>query len=365
MPDRPPSLLRLAGALALLLLVAPLGSIYRAYNVWYHRQQGFNLHSDPVVQAAAAAAAAAHASRSHQSQQQQSDVTKTSNSNSDNSAGPSPPGIKNIGSFVVNGEDMVDNISMEELLSLLGVGFGRRHHNPHHIIMQNLGLGLGIGGAGRASDIAVGIHLIMPWILALFFGVVIPAILAVIGRIRQRHGRQYYDKLSSKEKRLFRLIQCFSRFKKTIKEEDLVDAPEISRDGIVGVDNGGSSAEKADGDDNDNDDDDKTIEENRFLRIPRAGSPLLLPSHTNSQSGDSSIQTMRQVPAICTICLDPYKAGEMVVWSSNSKCKDCFHEQCIVAWLSKRRGGSDARCPCCRQHFIDDIFRLQAGLNSK
>ena len=364
MPDRPPSLLRMGGALALLLLVAPLGSIHRAYNVWYHRQQGINLHSDPVDQAAAAAAAAAHAARSRQSQQQ-SDVTKTSNSNSDNSAASSPPGIKNIGSFVVNGEDMDDSISIEELLSLLGVGFGRRHHHHHHhLVMQNLGLGLRIGGAGRASDIAVVIHLIMPWILALLFGVVIPAILAVIGRIRQRRGRKYFDKLSSKEKRLFRLIQCLSRFKKTIKGEDLVDVPNLSRDGGIGGDNGGSSAEKADADDNDNDDDEETIEEDRLLIIPRAGSPLL-PSHTNSQSDDSSIQTMRQVPAMCTICLDPYKAGEMVVWSSNSKCKDCFHEQCIVAWLSKRRGGSDARCPCCRQHFIDDIFRLQAGLNSK
>ena len=361
MPDRPPSLLRLAGALALLLLVAPLGSIYRAYNVWHHRQQGINLHSDPVVQAAAAAA---HASRSRQSQQQ-SDVTKTSNSNSDNSAGPSPPGIKNIGSFVVNGEDMDDDISIEELLSLLGVGFGRRHHHHHHhIVMQNLGLGLGIGGSGRASDIAVGIHLILPWMLALLFGVVIPAILAVIGRIRQRRGRKYYDKLSSKEKRLFRLIQCFSRFKQPIKEEDLIDMSRISKDGCVGVDNGDSSAEKDGGDDDDDDDDsdDASDEEDRMLRIPTAGSPLL-PS--NSQSGDSSMQETRQVPAICTICLDPYKAGEIVVWSSNSKCKDFFHEQCIVAWLSKRRGGSDARCPCCRQHFIDDIFRVQAGLNSK
>ena len=201
MPDRPPSLLRLAGALALLLLVAPLGSIYRAYNVWYDRQQGIGVRSDPVVQAAAAAAAAAHASRSRKSQQQQqqqqqSDGTRASSSSTDNSDGSSPPGVTNIGSFVVNGEDMDDNISMEELLSLLGVGFGRRHHHQHHhIVMQNLGLGLGIGGAGRASDITVGIHLIMPWILALSFGVVIPAILAVIGRIRQRHGRKYYDKL--------------------------------------------------------------------------------------------------------------------------------------------------------------------------
>ena len=360
MPDRPPSLLRLGGALALLLLVAPLGSIYRAYNnAWYHRQEGMNMHSDPVLQAAAAAAAAAHASRARQSQQQ-SDDARTSSSSTDNSAGP---GIKNIGTFVVNGEDMDDKISMEELLSLLGVGFGRRHHHHHHhhhIVLQNLGLGLGIGGARRASDISVGIHLIMPWLLALLFGVVIPAILAVIGRIRQRRGRTYYDKLSSKEKRLFRLIQCFSRFKKTIREGDMVGSRKISSDGGAGGGNGASSSEKDDEDDGG--DDEQTAEEDRLLRIPRAGSPLLPP---NTQSDDLLMQIMRQVPAICTICLDPYKAGEIVVWSSNTKCKDCFHEQCIVAWLSKRRGGSDARCPCCRQHFIDDIFRVQAGLNSK
>lgn len=321
------------------------------------------MHSDSVVQAAAAAAAVAHASRARQSQQQSDDTRgtpRTSSSSTDNSAGL---GTKNIGTFVVNGEDMDDKISMEELLSLLGVGFGRRHHH-HHIVLQNLGFGLGIGGTGRASDIAVGIHLIMPWLLALLFGVVIPAILAVIGRIRQRRGRMYYNKLSSKEKRLFRLIQCFGRFKKTIREKDIVDAPKkMSRDVGIGGDNGASSSEKDDDDNNDDGGDDKqTTEEDRLLKIPRAGSPLL-PS--NSQLDNSSMQTMRQVPAICTICLDPYKAGEIVVWSSNSKCMDHFHEHCIVAWLSKRRGGSDARCPCCRQHFIDDIFRAQAGLNSK
>jgi len=367
MPDRPPApaLLRLGGAFALLLLVAPLGSIYRVYSLWYPRQEMVNLHSDPVVQVAAAATAMAHASRplqqqQQQQQQQQSEESSTRTSCTDNSEGLSP-GFTNIGSFSVNGEEIDENISMEELLSLLGVGFGQRHHHHHHIAMQKLDLGLGIGGTRRSRDIAVGVHLITPWILALLFGVAIPAVLAVVERIKQRRGRQYFDNLSSKEKRLFRLIECFGRFKKTIRGDDL----------IIKV--SGASKNKSSGDREryfSGDEDNGVAENNeegQLLRIPRAGSPLLPaanPSACVSQSV-SSIQTSRQVPATCTICLEQYRAGDVVVWSSNADCRDHFHQSCIISWLSKRRGGSDARCPCCRQHFIDHIFRNQAGFNSK
>mmetsp|Transcript_651 Transcript_651/g.1560 ORF Transcript_651/g.1560 Transcript_651/m.1560 type:complete len:358 (-) Transcript_651:26-1099(-) len=357
MPDRPPSLLRLGGMLALLIVVAPLSSLYQQYTLWYHRQE-MKLHSDPIAQVAAAA--------QFSRQQNGGEGSRTSDSTGSttgSSSARTPPGVTNIGSFVVNGEDVDDDISVEELLSLLGVGFGRRRHDQHQLVMQNLGLGF--GAAGRSNGIAVGFHIIMPWLLALVFGVIVPAIFALIGRIQtQRRGRKYYDTLSAREKRLFRLIQCFSRYKKTIEDGDLVGVSKVkftTQDGSAECNDGDSSDERGDADDK---------EDRLMLKIPHAGTPLLLVLsaryapiriiHTKQSN-----YTLRQVPGTCPICLEQYKVGETVVWSSNSSCRDYFHERCIISWLSKRRGGSDARCPCCRQHFVDDIFRAQAGLNSK
>ena len=360
MPDRPPSLLRLGGMLALLFAVAPLtrSSLYQQYTLWYHRQE-MKLHSDPVALAQVAAAA-----QFPRQQNGGDEGSRTSDSSTTGSSSArAPPGVTDIGSsFVVNGEDVDDDISVEELLSLLGVGFRRRRHDQHQLVMQNLGLGF--GGAGRSNGIAVGFHIIMPWLMALVFGVIVPAVLA-IGRVQnQRRGRKYYDTLSAKEKRLFRLIQCFSRYKKTIEDGDLVRVSKVkvtTQDGSVECKDGDSSGKRGDADDK---------EDGLMLKIQHAGTPLLLvlsaPNapvrilHTK-QTND----TLRQVPGTCPICLEQYNVGETVVWSSNSSCRDHFHERCIISWLSKRRGGSDARCPCCRQHFVDDIFRAQAGLNNK
>ena len=286
------------------------------------------------------------------------------------SSARAPPGVTDIGtiSFVVNGEGVDDDTSVEELLSLLGVGFGRRRrHDQHQLVMQNLGLGSFGGGAGRSNGIAVGFHILLPWLLALVLGVIVPAVLA-IGRIRnQRRGRQYYDTLSAREKRLFRLIQCFSRYKKTIEDGDLLVG--FSKVKVPTQDGSAECKDVVDSSGGRGGADDKE-EDRLMLKIPNAGTPLLsVPSAPNApvrilhtkQTND----TLRQVPGTCPICLEQYTVGETVVWSSNSSCRDHFHERCIISWLSKRRGGSDARCPCCRQHFVDDIFRAQAGLNSK
>jgi Ring finger domain len=59
----------------------------------------------------------------------------------------------------------------------------------------------------------------------------------------------------------------------------------------------------------------------------------------------------RTVPGECVICLEAYKPGEIVVWSSapQSTCQHVYHRDCITNYLIRVEGGT---CPCCRQAFI-------------
>jgi Ring finger domain len=56
----------------------------------------------------------------------------------------------------------------------------------------------------------------------------------------------------------------------------------------------------------------------------------------------------RCVEASCSICLGAYEPGDKVVWSGLDECKHCFHDECILPWLSKGK----KRCPMCRQWFV-------------
>jgi Ring finger domain len=51
----------------------------------------------------------------------------------------------------------------------------------------------------------------------------------------------------------------------------------------------------------------------------------------------------------CTICLEDFVEDDKVAQSSNSLCRHCFHQQCIVSWLVTR---PHAFCPCCRRPFL-------------
>ena len=58
----------------------------------------------------------------------------------------------------------------------------------------------------------------------------------------------------------------------------------------------------------------------------------------------------------CAICLDRYKVGDQVVWSSNIKrCPHIFHEKCCLEYLIKVID-EDGSAPCCfcRQEFLKD-----------
>lgn len=220
------SLLRLVGLLLLLLLVAPLSTIHRSIQLWSERQRDIAngaLSNDDAVRAAAAASAAARA------KQRQSGA-----------AGESP-GVTNIGHFVINGNSNNRNgrgggesKAVHELLStIFGMGFAGRRRGFGGVgfgigvggggaglldmMYQNdylYGMGMGGGGIVAANEFAMGVQVILPWILALVLGVVVPAILTVISLLRSRRFRDYYKGLDRKEKRLFRLILCLKRFKK-------------------------------------------------------------------------------------------------------------------------------------------------------
>ena len=66
----------------------------------------------------------------------------------------------------------------------------------------------------------------------------------------------------------------------------------------------------------------------------------------------------KSVPNYCAICLEPYKAGEAVAWSTNVECSHCFHANCIAVCFStgksvtSRNAMKDTHpCPLCRVPF--------------
>ena len=50
----------------------------------------------------------------------------------------------------------------------------------------------------------------------------------------------------------------------------------------------------------------------------------------------------------CSICLDNYKVGNEVVWSTNPNCVHVYHKECMLTWLCKFGEGC---CPICRESF--------------
>jgi hypothetical protein len=55
----------------------------------------------------------------------------------------------------------------------------------------------------------------------------------------------------------------------------------------------------------------------------------------------SSPTTTTTVPNCCIICLDSYKVGESVVWSSNHECPHAFHRRFVIYPISLFRGGGE------------------------
>ena len=56
----------------------------------------------------------------------------------------------------------------------------------------------------------------------------------------------------------------------------------------------------------------------------------------------------RLVPTTCTICLNNYRVGDTIVWSTS--CSHVFHMSCMESWLMKYPG--KPHCPYCRGDFL-------------
>ena len=60
-------------------------------------------------------------------------------------------------------------------------------------------------------------------------------------------------------------------------------------------------------------------------------------------------EVRRSFVGSCAVCLTSYKAGDMIVWSSNKECQHVFHESCFMVWAQQKECPT---CPCCRQRFV-------------
>ncbi|KAG7342664.1 ring finger domain containing protein [Nitzschia inconspicua] len=56
---------------------------------------------------------------------------------------------------------------------------------------------------------------------------------------------------------------------------------------------------------------------------------------------------------ICTVCLESYRTGDVIVWSDDPECCHVYHKECLVDYLSKRKNPSTKEnpCPICRRNF--------------
>jgi hypothetical protein len=70
--------------------------------------------------------------------------------------------------------------------------------------------------------------------------------------------------------------------------------------------------------------------------------------HSILRLPSEKLNAERWVPGGCAICLDLYKEGDVVAWSTEASCKHAFHSDCIIPWLAKKE---EPECACCRQDF--------------
>jgi len=75
-------------------------------------------------------------------------------------------------------------------------------------------------------------------------------------------------------------------------------------------------------------------------------------SNSNNAGGGggedhNNLLSRRCVDGTCTLCIDEYVDGDIVVWS-DLLCSHVFHKECLMQWLSKGK----KRCPVCRHWFV-------------
>jgi hypothetical protein len=88
-----------------------------------------------------------------------------------------------------------------------------------------------------------------------------------------------------------------------------------------------------------NDDDDDADSHETTTSVPDASSVTRSLSYDEEESA-------------CVICLEPFRVGDCVTWSRNSRALNClhiFHSDCILPWLEEKRHDD---CPSCRSTLI-------------
>lgn len=65
----------------------------------------------------------------------------------------------------------------------------------------------------------------------------------------------------------------------------------------------------------------------------------------------------------CIICLESYKSGEAIVFSSNPECRHAFHEECLINYFIHLSSETPLLCPCCRQAFLCDVCKKPVDTN--
>jgi len=257
------------------------------------------------------------------------------------------------------------------LAAIIAAALQNNNHN-HHLQQQQQFLLLPL----TPGTLRHHWQILLPWILSLVLGVVIPCLLSVTTLIRRRRRflrhqprrpltpaqeaqvcRQLAAWLEPYSKRLVKADRCGvdataredlggadgddgdSNFVNS--DEDAVDKWWIPAPGVTAYDDKGSHGSAAAAA-TENEDTARHCRRRRRLVVGTCG--ICLDSFDTSSSDDSSsAQLQRQTT---------------VSWSSNPDCVHCFHTGCVQAWLLRTykirrpKHASKHPCPCCRQSFL-------------
>lgn len=194
------------------------------------------------------------------------------------------------------------------------------------------------GGSGPAPAMAYHWAAVIPWVLSMIFGFVIPILLYIMSCIRSRRLSQMratdYTAYRRRRRRE-RMKSYLCNYTKTIAHED---CDTWSDSAIRDTKNTGPS-----------------------WMLPKPGicckgrKPsrfgLFHPKTSSSNQAACSGES-RPVAGMCAICLNNYEPSQDVVWSSNPDCCHAFHSDCLLDWFSAR-SRKHYPCPCCRQVFFE------------
>lgn len=75
-------------------------------------------------------------------------------------------------------------------------------------------------------------------------------------------------------------------------------------------------------------------------------------SSSSTLDGSNSEKSIKTFSNSCVICLEEYREGDTITWSSNNNCCHAFHRDCLINYLVKVKEEDTYPCPCCRQNFF-------------